>query len=82
MGAIVDILKLAGKAGLFLIMMASVSIFTNYLIGLIPPINLNGCIGYWVNSLGLIMGLSITLSIVMYGFVFKIALGFISRYLD
>ena len=82
MGFIIDILKLAGKGLLFGVLVASVGVFINFLMGLVPPIALNGCIGYWVDLLGIFLGIQITVSIVIYAFTFKFALSFFAKFLD
>ena len=74
--------KIAFKAVLFLMILSFLSIFVNYLIGLIPPLNITGCMGFFVNSLGLILGLRLYLSILLYAFVFRYTLSLLSRALD
>ena len=76
------IARLAFKTVLFMTILGFVSLFVNYLMNMIPPLNLSGCLGYFVNSLGLILALRLYLSLVLYGFVFKYTLSLFSRSLD
>jgi len=74
--------KIAFKAGLFFVVLSFLSIFTNYLMGLIPPLNIQGCMGFFVNNLGLVLALRLYLSIIIYSYVFKFTLSLFSRSLD
>jgi hypothetical protein len=77
-----DILRIGAKLLLFSILLGFVGMFTNYLIGLIPPININGCMGYYADQFGIFKGFQVMLSIVLYGFVVKYGLSFFSNYLN
>ena len=74
--------KVALKAVLFLFIVSLISPFTSILMGMLPPLNLTGCMGFFVNALGLVLALKLYLSIVLYGFVFKFTLGLFSKSLD
>lgn len=78
----IDILKMGFKLLLFAILLAAVGTFLNFLTGLIPPVNLNGCMGYYMNELGILMGLRLFLSIVLYAFAVKFAINYFSGYLN
>ena len=78
----VDIIKSGLKLLLYALLLGVLGMFTNYLIGLIPPVTLSGCMGYYADQLGLFLGLRIMLSIVLYGFLFKFSLNFFSNYLN
>lgn len=74
---------LAGvKLILFGILLAGVQFFTNFLIGLIPSVSLTGCMGYYMSAFGLTLGMDLFLSIVVYGFLGRFALGYFSKYLN
>ena len=74
--------KIALKAVLFLMILSFLTIFTNYLMTLIPPLNISGCMGFYVNSLGLVLALRLYLSIIIYAYVFKFTLSLLSKSLD
>lgn len=78
----VDLLKLGFKLFLFSLLLGFVGMFTNYLLGLIPPVNLGGCMGYYANQMGFFFGMRLMLSIVLYGFVVKFSLDFFKQYLN
>lgn len=78
----IELLKLGFKLFLYAMLLGIVSIFINYLMSLIPPVNITGCIGYYVNELGFILGLRLMLSIVLYGFMVKFSLDYFKNYLN
>ncbi len=78
----VDIVKMGFKLLLFSILLGLLGFFTNYLIGLIPPVNLSGCMGYYADRLGIFYGMKLMLSIVLYGFVAKFSFSYFSNYLN
>lgn len=78
----VDLLKLGFKLMFFSILLGIVGMFTNYLIGLIPPVNLGGCMGYYADQMGFFFGMRLMISIVLYGFVVKFGLNYFSNYLN
>jgi len=77
-----DLLKIAAKAFLLSSLLVLVHFFVNYLVGLLPPLHITGCAGYYFERLGISYGLRLMLSIVLYGFVGKFTLSFVSRVLD
>lgn len=77
-----DILRIGAKLLLFSILLGFVGMFTNYLLGLIPPINIGGCMGYYAYQFGIFQGFQLMVSIVLYGFVVKYGLNFFSNYLN
>jgi len=82
MGGIVDIIKMGLKFILFALLLASVGTFLSYLLGKIPPLSLSGCMGFYINKLGLFDGVRIFISILVYGFTAKFAIGYFKGYLN
>ncbi len=79
---LVAIAKIAFRFIFFGSLVTSFIAFTNYLLGFVPTVNVGGCLGRWIDSLGLITAIRITLSIVVYGAIFKFSLGLFSKSLD
>jgi len=79
---LVAIAKLGLRYMFFVFLIGMLVTFTHYLLSLIPPMNLNGCLGYWVNSLGLILAIRMIVSIVVYAFIFKFGISLFSKSLD
>ena len=77
-----DLLKIGAKVFLMASLLALAQFFVNFLVSKIPALSISGCAGYYFEHLGIAFGLKLMLSIVLYGFVAKFALGFISRVLD
>jgi len=76
-----DLLRLGAKIFLFVALLGLIQFFTNFLISKIPDLVLTGCVGYYFESLGILFGLKLMLSIVVYGFVAKFVLNFLSNVL-
>jgi len=74
--------KVVLKGTLFLFIISFLPRFTGYLLQMIPPLNLNGCMGYFVSQLGLVLALKLYISIVVYAYVFKFTLNLFSKSLD
>jgi hypothetical protein len=79
---LVQIVKMGLKLVLFSLLLGVIATFINFIIGLIPPINIGGCMGYYFNRLGIFDGFSIMLSIVVYGFAVKFGISYFSNYLN
>jgi len=77
-----DLLKVGAKVLLFSSLLALLQVFVKFLVSKIPSVSIGGCAGYWFEHLGVFFGLRLMLSIILYGFVAKFALSFISRVLD
>jgi hypothetical protein len=78
----IDIVKMGLKLILLGVLLPLMAIFINYLIGLIPPLNLSGCMGFYANAWGIPMGFRLLISIVAYGFAVKYVFRFASNYLN
>lgn len=79
---LVAIAKMALKLLMFVVLLGVIGTFINLLMGYIPPLNLSGCIGKFVNMFGFILGLKLMLSIIVYGFGVKFAISYFSSYLN
>ena len=77
-----DLVRIGAKFFLFSALLALVQFFVNFLLGLLPPLSIGGCAGYYLNALGILDGLDVMVSIVLYGFIFKFGLSFVSNVLD
>jgi len=72
---------LAGvKLLLFALLLVFVAKFVNFLLDLIPPLNLSGCAGYYFELFGVKDGIDLFISILVYGFTVKYALSFFKNY--
>ena len=74
--------KIILKGTLFLFIISFLPRFTSYLLQMIPPLNLSGCMGYFISQLGLVLALKLYISIVVYAYVFKFTLNLFSKSLD
>jgi len=80
MGSIIGAITAGFKLFLFSTLLAVVAKFINFLINLIPPLELSGCIGYYFALFGIRDGLNLFISILVYGFTFKFGLSFFKSY--
>ena len=76
-----DLLRIAAKVFLLVAIIGLLQFFTNFIIGKLPNLVLTDCVGYYFESLGILFGLKLMLSIVVYGFVAKFVLNFLSNVL-
>jgi len=79
---ITEILKAGFKLILFGILIAVLHFFVNFLMNMIPPLQLSGCIAHYFNVLGIAFGLRLFISIIAYAFAVRFALKFFSNYLN
>jgi len=77
-----DLLRIAAKFFLLVALLGLVQFFVSFLIGKIPPLSMSGCAGYYLNAFGIVYGLRLMLSIILYGFIAKFTLNFLSNVLE
>ncbi len=80
--SLIDIIKIGIKIAMLFVMLALTQQFIQLLLSHIPVTNLSGCIGYYVRAWGFVDGIQLMLSIVIYGYVVKLTMFFMSRIFD
>jgi len=81
MANIIGAILFGVKLVLLSILLAVLAKFLSFLVHLIPPLELNGCIGHYFDIFGMKDGLNWFISILVYGFTFKFGLSFFKTYL-
>ena len=76
------LIRLAAKAFFIVVIIGLIQTLVTYVLSHIPSLQLVGCMGYYADKTGLIYGMRLLLSIVVYGFVAKFVISIFSRYLD
>ena len=77
-----DLLRIGAKVFLLVLLLGFVQYFVNFLIHLIPAFSISGCAGYYFNFFNIGFGLRLMLSIVLYGYLAKFALNYLSHFLE
>jgi len=77
-----DLVRIGAKFFLLVALLALVQFLISFLLGKLPNLNIPGCAGYYFEALGIVFGLKLMLSIVVYGFTAKFVLNFLSHALE
>jgi len=80
--SIMDLLKTATRYTFIMGLIAVITTFSHLLLTHIPNLSVGGCVGEYLFKFGLIDGLRLMLSIVYYGYLFKITTSLISKTFD